>query len=382
MDLLLSIGVAVRDFVLSIAALLKQPAAPGLAALCLVAALGLAVAWLLARFFAALAAIRRFNAAMRTAPERAVTGEALEAVTARLKQEARGRSSRALAEAWDEYRETLVTHREPDGSIVMRNALRPNLFFNPEELGFAPGFLRIVPGLFVTVGLFLTFLGLIAALHSMDLSKDHVEGSLSDLLTVASAKFIMSLTGLACSIVFTIALRLCTERLDGALHRLCAELEKRLSFISLEGLATEQLTAIREQREHLRAFGLELVAELGRPLKEDIPNAIATSISSAMGPLNLMVVSMCCDPGVPQGPCPLASCGHSPHGWLSFSGTRVCSLLAINDESDPETGQELWPQNIFSASNASRSKPLQVVEAPREDCNDVKRGHKFGKRLI
>jgi len=57
MDLLLSIGVAVRDFVLTIAALLKQPAAPGLEALFLVAALGVAVVWLLARVFTALAAI-------------------------------------------------------------------------------------------------------------------------------------------------------------------------------------------------------------------------------------------------------------------------------------------------------------------------------------
>jgi uncharacterized phage infection (PIP) family protein YhgE len=167
----------------------------------------------------------------------------------------------------------------------MRNALRPSLFFNPEELGFAPGFWRVVPSLFVTVGLFLTFLGLIAALNSMDLSADRVEGSLRDLLKLASAKFIMSLTGLACSIVFTVVLRISVERVDSALNRLCADLERRLSFLSLEALASEQLTAVREQREHLRAFGLELVAELGRPLKEDIPNAIAASISSAMGPL-------------------------------------------------------------------------------------------------
>ena len=99
MDLLFSIGVAVRDIVLWIADLLKQPAAPGLAALCLVAALGVAVAWLLANVLPALAAIRRFNAAMSTTPERAVNGEELDGVTARLKREARGRPSRAVAQA-------------------------------------------------------------------------------------------------------------------------------------------------------------------------------------------------------------------------------------------------------------------------------------------
>jgi hypothetical protein len=34
-----------------------------------------------------------------------------------------------------------------------------------------------------------------------------VQASLRDLLTIASAKFIMSLTGLFCSIVFTVVLR-------------------------------------------------------------------------------------------------------------------------------------------------------------------------------
>jgi len=136
---------------------------------------GIAMFWLLARVSGALSSIRRFERAMNAVPESGATGEALESITAQLKREVRGRSSRVLISAWEEYRDTLVAHREPDGSTAMRNALRPSLFFNPEELGFAPGFWRAVPGLFVTVGLFLTFLGLIAALNTMDFSADHVE---------------------------------------------------------------------------------------------------------------------------------------------------------------------------------------------------------------
>ncbi len=123
----------------------------------------------------------------------------------------------------------------------------------------------------MTIGLFLTFLGLISALGAMDLSTpDKVQSSLRELLLIASAKFIMSLTGLLCSIVFTVVLRWGIGSIEGALHTLCAEIEKRLSFISLENLAAEQLRATREQREHFRLIGLELVAELGRPLREDI----------------------------------------------------------------------------------------------------------------
>ena len=73
--------------------------------------------------------------------------------------------------------------------------------------------------------------------------------------------------------------------MEAEVHGLCGAIEKRLTFISLEALAVEQLAAIREQREHFRMIGLELVAELGRPLKEELPSAISSSISSAMAPL-------------------------------------------------------------------------------------------------
>ena len=191
---------------------------------------------------------------------------------------------RSVATAWDEYRETLVWHQEEDQSIL-RNSVRPSQFFNPEDLHFGVGFWRVVPGLFVTVGLFLTFLGLISALHAMNTEEGVSEEAMANLLTVASAKFIMSLTGLACSIIFTAVLRFGTGRVERAIHRVNRELEDRLSFLSLEGLAVEQLAATQEQREHFRSIGMELVEELGRPLREDLPKTISESIGNAVSPL-------------------------------------------------------------------------------------------------
>jgi len=285
MNVLSSIGVAVRDFILIIAGSLKQEATPGLVALVLTILLVCGSVAYILRARAAVTAISWFSRVLAATPPDEMSASSKNNIERQLASEARNPSRRALKAAWNEYAETLVAHTESDDSTIWRNALRPSLFFNPEELGFAPGFWRIVPGLFVTGGLFLTFLGLIAALNAMDLRAGHVDKSLQELLTVASAKFIMSLTGLLCSIIFTIILRLGMGSVDGALHRLCANLEKRLSFVSLESLAAEQLVAVREQREHLRAFGLELVAELGRPLKEDIPQAIAASIAAAVHPL-------------------------------------------------------------------------------------------------
>lgn len=192
-----------------------------------------------------------------------------------------------LADAWHEYRETLVLYGEGDAKHY-RNSVRPSTFFNVDDLKYGQGFWRIVPGLFVTVGLFLTFMGLVAALSVMEVgSADSasLQLSLDKLLDAASAKFIMSLTGLFCSILFTMVLRVGTGRIEANVHRLCSRLESQLTFISLEDIAVDQLNAIKEQREHFRAIGTELVAELGRPLREELPQSISKSIADAMAPM-------------------------------------------------------------------------------------------------
>lgn len=278
-------GTAARDSILYTAGLLKNEAVPGLIAVVLVALL-ITLTILYGRDIATrVSAVRMLRGVVRKAADEASFGRSIADLDAEILRSGGRGARKQVATAWDKYRETLVEHDE-GGTTILRNSVRPAVFFNADDLGFGPGFWRVVPGLFVTIGLFLTFLGLISALGAMDLTTpDKVQSSLRELLLIASAKFIMSLTGLLCSIVFTIVLRWGIGGVDRALHSLCAEIEKRLSFISLESLAAEQLRATREQREHFRLIGLELVAELGRPLREELPAAISNSINATMGPL-------------------------------------------------------------------------------------------------
>ena len=278
------IGLFVRDLVLGLAALLREEAAPGIVTLSLMLLLAVAVVGFASVIVRRRNAIRWLRRAIVGTPDQGSFSQSISGIDNKVDTQASTVARRHVATAWREYRETFVAHDENE-TTTLRNSVRPSLFFNADDLGFAPGFWRIIPGLFVTGGLFLTFLGLISALNSMDMSPDKVQSSLNTLLTIASAKFIMSLTGLFCSIVFTIALRMGISRVEAEVHGLCGAIEKRLTFISLEALAVEQLAATREQREHFRMIGLELVAELGRPLKEELPIAISSSISSAMAPL-------------------------------------------------------------------------------------------------
>ena len=174
-------------------------------------------------------------------------------------------------------------------SGILRNTVRPVVFFNREDLGLEAGMWRQVPALFVSIGLLLTFLGLVAALEQtgrvLELDATDTATGLTTLLNVASAKFIMSLTGLACSIVFTVVLRFSTKRKDEALHTLCADIERGCDFMSEQDVLREMLTQAEEQTAQFQAFSTELVAQVAQPLKEDLPRAIRESIGEAMQPV-------------------------------------------------------------------------------------------------
>ncbi|MXU65913.1 hypothetical protein [Oceanomicrobium pacificus] len=197
-------------------------------------------------------------------------------------------------EAFDEFNETVVRD-DIDDEPTIRNSIRPASFLNVEDLGFGPGFFRILPNTLVSAGLLLTFLGLVAALHqfsqSIDVSADGMDGAMRDFMQIASAKFVMSLVGLFCSILFTFLLRTRQNKLDAALHRLCIGIERRLVFVSLEDLGFRQLRAATEQREHLREIGMGMVAELQKPL-EALPDRITGAIADKMDPIFDRVTSM------------------------------------------------------------------------------------------
>ena len=277
-------GIGAKDLVLALSSLLTEEFTPGI----------VSVVFLTVLFGTIITYIRKINqikqAVIWAKSKLALNkngnefSDNLTDINLEISQSADTQLKNKIKIVWDEYRETFVHHSEND-KIIIRNSVRPSTFFNSEDLGLGPGFWKILPGIFVTVGLFFTFLGLISALSSMDMSPGKADAALNNLLKIASAKFIMSLSGLFCSIVFTIVLRTGVSTVENGLHDLCETIENRLSFISLENLAVEQLAAIREQREHFRLLGFELVAELGRPLREELPAAISASIKEAISPI-------------------------------------------------------------------------------------------------
>ncbi len=172
----------------------------------------------------------------------------------------------AIKRAWDEYAETLVLPEVHTSGQVIRNTVRPSYFFNSVDLGFDHGFWRHLPGIFVSVGLFLTFLGIIAAFGVL-VGKEggfaFDNQGMGLFLNTAKSKFIMSLSGLFASIIFGIYYRYRTYRLDHVIASLADEIEYRVLFQAPEQIAAEQLKAVQEQSEQLKVLGNDLGAQVG-----------------------------------------------------------------------------------------------------------------------
>lgn len=280
-------GRQIVDLIIDLAGLLtKSESSPGIVATALVAVLvGLSFLY----WFKALRQRRAISQMQNLLREYSGIPEFAENYEIfRSKVEERKNSSAAWSElwqAWDEFSETIVPD-DIDGRTVLRNSIRPGSFLNVEDLAFGPGFYRIWPNVFVSIGLLLTFLGLVAALHdfSQSMTDKGMDSAMLNFMQIASAKFVMSLVGLACSILFNMLLRGTQDRVDRSLHQLCLMIERRLVFVSLEDLGFRQLKAATEQREHLREIGFAMVAELRKPL-DALPEQITRSISEEMGPI-------------------------------------------------------------------------------------------------
>ena len=209
----------------------------------------------------------------------------------------KGRAGQSLEHAFAEFRETLIETGRGDDTKV-RNSIRPSAFLNADDLGFSLRGWRFVPGIFVSLGLFLTFLGLVAVLSSTaDIlpngqTTDQTETmkALRVLLSKASAKFTISLSALICSIGVNIWLKHRARLVEKHADRFSQELEKGLEFISLEGLADRQLRAIEDQTANMQELNTRLIAELSAPL-EKISASSMDNISAMVGQLGSSITS-------------------------------------------------------------------------------------------
>jgi hypothetical protein len=179
--------------------------------------------------------------------------------------------SLTLRRTWEEYRETIV---DPSAD-VLHNAARPEHFF----LGIADRHrgLGWFANIFIAIGLLITFLGIIAALSTLDFSGgvDAMQARLNELMKVAGAKFWASVGGIVASIILRAFDYRFGKRVDEALSSLCDKLEHGMVYLPPQRIAAAQLEELKEQTPALRAFSEQLAVALDGALEKQMKPMIA-----------------------------------------------------------------------------------------------------------
>jgi hypothetical protein len=158
-----------------------------------------------------------------------------------------------LADGWEQYSASLEFS---DGKVFSYTDPAP--FFDDDRLvgNNYPKWSTTLSGVFLTVGLFFTFVGLSAALlqvsgdgHSGALSPDKLRGAVENILGISSVKFITSLAGILAYIGWSLAARFQADAQDRAVTCLVAEIRQLSIYVSPEKLLLQQLKTQTAQHE-------------------------------------------------------------------------------------------------------------------------------------
>ncbi|MCV6639501.1 anti-phage ZorAB system protein ZorA [Candidatus Albibeggiatoa sp. nov. NOAA] len=196
---------------------------------------------------------------------------------------------------WATFRQTLILPNSDDEYAIYYTN-RPNIYFNQTTL-VSPqlnlNLYQAVPNILVGIGLFFTFIGLIAALWfaSEGVAAENVEeakAALSELLHAATFKFITSVAGLMASIVFSWREKAHLHQLSEKLHALCLSLEQRLYFTTLEQLTKRQVDESKRQTEQLSRFNSELAVSIAHALEDEFTEKLLEAIQPLAGTIEAL----------------------------------------------------------------------------------------------
>lgn len=179
----------------------------------------------------------------------------------------------ALADCWERFRMTLVVR---DNHQVFLTA-PPESFFNLHSLRLEAPLRRFGKwsGLFVGIGLLVTFLGLVAALNSATLAiqaataggengTEAMQSALKGLLSAATFKFYTSIFGLLASLIVSYWEKRFRRSLEMEVKGLRQELERLLPLLTPEQLLAEQVHEAQQTTVQLKQFNTEMAEGLMR----------------------------------------------------------------------------------------------------------------------
>jgi methyl-accepting chemotaxis protein len=235
-----------------------------------------------------------------------------------------------LRRTWEEYRETIV---DPSAD-VLQNSARPEHFF--VSLGDRHRGLNWFANIYIAVGLLITFLGIIAALSTLDFSGgvDIMQERLNELMKVAGAKFWASVGGIVASIVLRSYDYRFGKRIDDGLSMLCDKLEHGMAYLPPQRIASDQLEQLKEQTPALRTFSEQLAAALDGALEKQMAPMI-----THLGSIQQGIDKISGGGGEAVRDAIASSAGAEMAGLANAIAAMTASMTTMSDRLKEQTGE-------------------------------------------
>ncbi|PWG03514.1 anti-phage ZorAB system protein ZorA [Sphingosinicella humi] len=197
-----------------------------------------------------------------------------------------------VGDAWAAYSAELYVD-ERTGSL--RSPLHPSDYFNERLYRRGKVNLRAfeaTPNILVGIGLFFTFLGLVAALL---IARDGITADLNEskealrqLLGASAVKFLTSVAALACSLCFARAMNGRMAVAEGMLEDINHCLERRVRFVTAERLAEAANYQLEQQTTQLERFNQDFAVSIA----EALDARIQKTFSNALTPVQQSIEGM------------------------------------------------------------------------------------------
>ena len=235
-----------------------------------------------------------------------------------------------LRRTWEEYRETIV---DP-AADVLKNSARPEQFF--ANIGDHHRGLNWFANIFIAIGLLITFLGIIAALSTLDFSGgvDAMQDRLNELMKVAGAKFWASVGGIVASIVLRSYDYRFGKRINDGLSALCDKLEHGMVYLPPQRIASDQLEQLKEQTPALRAFSEQLAAALDGALEKQMAPMI-----THLGSIQQGIDKISGGGGEAVRDAIASGAGVEMAGLAEAIAAMTASMVTMSERFDKQTGE-------------------------------------------
>ena len=179
-----------------------------------------------------------------------------------------------LAEAWQEFEDSLITRNYNEKQIVYKTA-EASFFFSEERL--LEQYLNIrfwnnVPALLVGLGILGTFVGLVWGLKSFsgidDFTSAEMEKAIKELLPGVSTAFVTSVWGMFASLFFNGLEKWCIGRVSRAIANLQRELDRLFTLTTQEEISFRQEDELAQQTQALKSFSTDLANNIKSAMSE------------------------------------------------------------------------------------------------------------------